>query len=66
MRDFYRSGLALTYLKVTMTVDEKVFWLQIPVDNIQVVEILERQNDLSSVEPRVGLATKRRKKSVSI
>ena len=44
-----------------MTVDEKVLWLQIPVDNIQVVEILERQNDLSCVEPRVGLARKRRK-----
>jgi hypothetical protein len=39
-----------------LTVDEKVLRLEVSVDNIQVVEILERQDDLSCVESGVRFA----------
>ena len=44
-----------------MTVDKQIFWLQIPVDNIQVVKVLESQHDLSCVKSGVGLTEKRQK-----
>ena len=44
------------YLEVPLTVDEQVLWLEIPVYKVKVVEVLEGQDDLSRVEPGVGLA----------
>ena len=39
-----------------MTVDEKIFRLQIPIDDVQAVEVLEGQSDLGRVEPGPCLA----------
>ena len=49
-----RSGEA--YLDVALAVDEQVLGLQIPIDEVQVVQVLERQHNLGRVEPRVRLA----------
>ena len=43
-------------LEVPRLVDEDIFWLQVAVDDIERVEILERQDDLSGVECCVRLA----------
>jgi len=37
-------------LEIARLVDEDVFWFQVAVDDIEGVEVLERQDDLSSVE----------------
>lgn len=44
------------YLNVALLVDEKVLWLQVPVDEIERVQVLEGQDDLGGVEAGVGLA----------
>lgn len=53
-------GLSLAwpsgYLNVALLVDEKVLWLQVPVDEIERVQILEGQDDLGGVEACMGLA----------
>lgn len=44
------------HLDVALLVDEEVLRLQVPVDEVQRVQVLERQDDLGRVEPGVGLA----------
>ena len=36
------SSLLLTHLQIALVVDEKVLWLKVAVDEVQVVEVLER------------------------
>lgn len=38
------------YLQISVIVDEYVFWFQVAVDEIQVMQVLERQHDLSRVK----------------
>ncbi len=52
-------------LGVPLAVDEQVLWLEVPVDQLQVVEVLEGQDDLGGVEPRVGLAAANGGRTVS-
>jgi len=42
-------------LQVTLRVDQQILRLQIPVDQIEVVQVLEREYDLGRVETRVRL-----------
>lgn len=44
------------HLNITLLVDEKVLGLQVPVDEIQGVQVLEGQDDLRRVETGMGLA----------
>lgn len=44
------------HLNITLLVDEKVLGLQVPVDEVQGVQVLEGQDDLRCVEAGVGLA----------
>jgi len=52
-------------LEVASLVDEDVFWLQIAVDDVQCVQVLESQDDLSGIERSVCLATATKKTSAS-
>lgn len=45
----------IRHLQVTLRVDQEVLRLQVPVDQIQVVEVLESEHDLSGIETRMGL-----------
>lgn len=49
------SALPRRYLNITLLVDEKVLGLQVPVDEVQGVQILKGQDDLRRVETGVGL-----------
>jgi hypothetical protein len=42
------------HLQVSCVVDEQVFWLEVPINEVQVVEVLKGQHDLCSVESRLG------------
>uniref|UniRef100_A0A182INX3 Uncharacterized protein n=1 Tax=Anopheles atroparvus TaxID=41427 RepID=A0A182INX3_ANOAO len=43
------------HLQVALGVDQQVFRLEIAIDQVEIVEILERQHDLGGVEARVRL-----------
>lgn len=36
--------------EMSIPVQEEVFWLQVPVDNVEPVQVLEREDDLGGVE----------------
>lgn len=44
------------HLNIALLVDEKVLGLQVPVDEVQGVQILKGQDDLRRVETGMGLA----------
>lgn len=46
----------VTYLDIAHVVDKQVLWLQVSVDEVQVVQVLECQHYLRRVEPRMRLA----------
>lgn len=55
-----------TYFKVPMHVDQEVLRLQIPVDEVQGMKVLEGENDLCRVEPRMRLAVWRASLLISL
>ncbi len=56
------------HLEIALAVDEQVLWLEVPVDEVQVVQVLERKDNLRCVEPGVGLTVRsiRRKEEKSM
>lgn len=44
------------HLNIALLVDEKVLGLEVPVDEVQGVQILKGQDDLRRVETGMGLA----------
>lgn len=44
------------YLDVSLLVNQQVFRLQVSVDQVQSVQVLEGQDDLSCIKPSVRLA----------
>lgn len=44
------------HLDVALLVDEQVLGLEVPVDEVERMQVLEGEHDLGRVEARVGLA----------
>jgi len=52
-----RTPTIAACLEISFLVDENILWLQIAIDDVECMQVLESQDDLSSVERRVRLAT---------
>ena len=57
-RKCVKGGWAVDNLDITPGIDEDVLGLEVPVDDVERVEILEGEHDLSCVKPRLRLATR--------
>ena len=51
----------VSHLQIALVVDEKILWLKVAVNEVQVMEVLKRQHDLSRVETGMRFAEITRK-----
>lgn len=50
------SGLVSTYFAVPLRINEQIFWLQIPIHEIQIMQVFKTQNYLRCIEPGMTFA----------
>ena len=60
----WNIGQQCPHLQIALVVDEKILRLKVAVNEVQVVEVLKRQHDLSRVETGVRFAKIRRENYV--